>query len=249
LIFTITCSMLIPCIWWIILARKFKGVGRSASVGLLGYCIPQLLFITPISVFLSTSDVFSSISENSYFYAVFGAVIASVFETFGRFVVLKNVMKRDGRVVSVFATGLGHGTCESFISGGITYMVNLSVCFMINMNTLPKNENYENIKNDLMNLPVSDCFAAGIERISVLLLQAALYIILADFLLKNKKGIGLILCMFVQFVFISGISIISITFSSVWVTECAAAISSIAVALFAWNKRSTFPKEPEKQNL
>ena len=83
------------------------------------------------------SETGAKIQENTWLFALYGGLMAGLFEETGRFLAFKTVLKKHrGKDVNALMYGAGHGGCESAIVLGMTMINNLTYSVMINSGTI-----------------------------------------------------------------------------------------------------------------
>jgi len=76
-----------------------------------------------------------TILGNIWLYAVYGGLMAGLFEETGRFVAFSTVLKkRQNKDVNALMYGAGHGGFEAIMMVGVTYLGNLVFAVLINAN-------------------------------------------------------------------------------------------------------------------
>lgn len=126
-------------------------------------------------------------SNHPVYYAVYGAIVAGIFQETGKYVGLKKCMNsRQGRE-NAFLFGFGHGSFEAVAYGSSLTMGNIIIAFLVNsfgidgyfekLGITGKTaiEQKEAIQA-LIAIPPSDHIAAGTERLLALVFQTALTI-------------------------------------------------------------------------
>ena len=233
LCFTVLCSLVLPIGAWIFLVKKGKNMNRYILFGMFGFFIAQIILRTPMLMILGSEQWFADIANaNPIFYALFLSLSTAFFETAARYVIFKYAIKEDIGFSTALGTGFGHGACETLAYVGITSAVNLSVSIMINTNNLAKTENYETIKETLVSASASNYFAAGTERLIVVIIHIGLSVILAYFIQKNMSLTGFGICLAAHCIYDFTVKLISQVDLSVWVTIAAMAIFAAMTTAF-----------------
>lgn len=130
LILTILFMIIIPIVFFIYWRKKHKDQTKMSYLiaGMIGFLISArvlelgvhyvcLISKNPISHFLNT---------NTWAYALYGIVMAGIFEECGRYVIFKSIMKKHRTRENVVLYGIGHGGMEIFtviLPAMITYLV------------------------------------------------------------------------------------------------------------------------------
>ena len=247
LCFTVMCSLILPIGAWIYLVKKGKNMSRYILLGMFGFFAAQIILRVPMLQLLAAEPWFANFANsNPIIYALFLSFTTAAFETASRFIILKYAIKDNIKFGTALSVGFGHGACETLAYVGITSVVNLSVSLMINTNSLAKTENYEAIKESLVSASASSFFAAGTERIIVMLIHIGLTVIVAYFMQKNMDLTGFGICLAAHCVYDYTVKLISQIGASVWVTICAMAVFAAAIiAVTVYIKKQE--KEPAPQ--
>lgn len=126
-------------------------------------------------------------TNHPVYYAVYGAVVAGIFQETGKYIGLKKCMNsRQGRE-NAFLFGFGHGSFETIAYGSSLTMGNIVIAFLVNSFGIDGYFEKLGITGEdavaqteaiqqLIAIPPSDHIAAGIERLLALVFQASLAI-------------------------------------------------------------------------
>lgn len=189
LIVALTCTAL-PFIFLGYYRSKKKVKISSFFIGMAIYFLFALIGegLLSIVIFhgLSVSAFFNPVDHPVY-YALYGAVVAGIFEETGKYVGLKKWMNSRPGKENAFLFGVGHGSFEMVAYGSSLFMGNIIIALMVNSfgidGYLEKlgitGETAERQKEmicQLMAIPPVENAAAGIERILALIFQASLTI-------------------------------------------------------------------------
>lgn len=154
---------------------------------LFAFFVEQLFHVLVFSgLGLSLINILTR-SDHPVYYAVYGAVVAGVFEETGKYIGLKKCMgSRTGRE-NAFLFGFGHGSFEAIAYGSSLTMGNIVIAFLVNSFgidgyfeklgiTGETVAGQEQAIRELIAIPPSDHIAAGTERLLALVFQTALTI-------------------------------------------------------------------------
>lgn len=134
-----------------------------------------------LSVFLNRTD-------HPVYYALYGAIVAGVFEETGKYIGLKKWMPSRPGKENAFLFGVGHGSFETIAYGSSLFMGNIIIALMVNSFGIDGYLEKVRITDEaaitqqtalihqLMAIPPAENFTAGIERILALIFQASLTI-------------------------------------------------------------------------
>jgi len=173
-----------------------KGVFAAWAAGTLGFIIPQLLIRIPVLQFLVTLPEIRQFTETyPYIYVLLLALTAGLFESAGRLLVLKILLRKKLSYMAGLASGAGHGSIEAILLTGLTYVNNLIVSFFINAGLLktiiPNNPAMEeSIRQAILGTPSYMFLIGGLERIFTMMLHAALSVLLVYFILNRRAVLG-----------------------------------------------------------
>lgn len=144
--------------------------------------IPHTIFL------LMDNPVSRAINGNVVLYALYGGMMAGLFEEMGRYVAFHFLLKKYPEKETAVTYGIGHGGMECILVLGIGYLQYYTYGQLINSGTMDKMmASYEGNPEMLTSLKQlidtitgmhrSDCWMAGWERISALMIQVALSIL------------------------------------------------------------------------
>ena len=178
-----------------IVASVFKKKGLSQwgvfFIGMLGFFILQIVIRIPLLQFISGMPWYQSMAKNTVLIALFLGITAALFETFGRFMVFKWMLKKRQSYGDGLMAGLGHGAIEAILITGITYINNLVYSFIINLNlkdmllnSVPSassaHASIEAAINGLTTNPSYLFLYAGWERAMVIVIHIALSMLVLE---------------------------------------------------------------------
>lgn len=164
------------------LSSFFIGMAFYIVFALFGEHFFHVLILRGLSL-----SAFLKPSVHPVYYAVYGAVVAGIFQETGKYVGLKRCMNsRPGRE-NAFLFGFGHGSFETVAYGSSLTMGNIIIAFLVNSFGIDGYLGKLDITGelaaeqkaaiqDLIAIPPSDHIAAGTERLLALVFQTALTI-------------------------------------------------------------------------
>lgn len=125
---------IIPIVAFIVVRRKSKGIFGALIAGAFAFVIPQILIRIPIMQYvLPNMDWYVNLPENNVFlYALFLGFTAGLFETTGRYLTLKLLIKEKTSYYAGLSHGIGHGGIEAILIVGINTIVYAGYAFLIN---------------------------------------------------------------------------------------------------------------------
>lgn len=195
MMFSLAVAFGLPIGLYLYLWRKKKAAFFSCATGLMIFLVFAILLenIAHSIVLTATGSI---ISGNLFFYAVYGALMAALFEETGRFLGIKYIMRNHLTKENALMYGVGHGGIEAMFLLGITSINNLANAMMINdgsmsslLDSLDQSARQTTVQalSVLWETPSSLFFAAGFERVIAIALQIALSVLIYR-AVKERNG-------------------------------------------------------------
>lgn len=232
---TLFLSIGFPLFLWIYFARKKVGVSSVVICGALGFFVPQILIRLPIISVLALSEKWVELNQDNMLLSIAAfAFTAALFETVGRLVVFKTLLKNKINYNGGVAAGIGHGGIESIMLVGMTYINNIVFSFMINLDFLPDIDGIREAVDIIMNTPTELFLIAGFERVFTIMFHIAMSVLLCLFISKGKTFLGFLICMGLHFALDFVIPLMSVNNISIYIIEGILLI--IAVVCSLWIK-------------
>lgn len=219
-------------------------IGIAAMV-LFAFVLEQMVHF----VFLQ-SPVGKAVRENFALFAVYGGLMAGIFEECGRFIAMKFALKKKhGDAHNAIMYGAGHGGIEMFIILVFGMINNVIYSLMLNLGQAETllapldPANREIAQNAFDTLVATSPFlflASPIERILALTGQIALSVIVWFAVTKKKKGYLLVVAIFLHMI---------LDTSAVWLAQIGVPVLVVelevlaVVVLIALCARSIWKKE------
>ena len=149
----------------------------------------RMLEMIPHSLFLLSSNPISkAINGNVVLYVIYAATVAALFEETGRHLAFRFVLTKHPNKETAVTYGIGHGGIECVLVLGVTYIQYYAYGQLINSGSMDKmlsaykdssqsvdalNQLITNIKG----VTKMTCYMADLERISAMMVQIALSIL------------------------------------------------------------------------
>lgn len=149
----------------------------------------RMLEMIPHSLFLlSSNPVSKAINGNVVLYVIYAATVAALFEETGRYLAFRFVLTKHPNKETAVTYGIGHGGIECILVLGVTYIQYYAYGQLINNGSMDKmlsaykdssqsvdalNQLITNIKG----VTKMTCYMADLERISAMMVQVALSIL------------------------------------------------------------------------
>lgn len=149
----------------------------------------RMLEMIPHSLFLlSSNPVSKAINGNVVLYVIYAATVAALFEETGRYLAFRFVLTKHPNKETAVTYGIGHGGIECVLVLGVTYIQYYAYGQLINSGSMDKmlsayKDNSQSV--DALNQLITNikgvtkmtCYMADLERISAMMVQIALSIL------------------------------------------------------------------------
>lgn len=238
-IFSIVISIGFPIALMVVGNRKFGAKISTFFIGagtfvLFAFVLEQIMHIIVMGVFGLNAE------SNEWLYYLYGAAAAAVFEETGRIVAMKCFMKKRFDFPNAFMYGIGHGGIEAIVLGGISNISGLITMIMINsgvmqasLAALPADMQTQTIEglSTLWTTPGPLFFVSGIERVSAVILQIALSLIIYKGIKSGKKSI-VALAYGIHFL-VDFVAVACAPRLSIWVVEALIVVMAVASFMLA----------------
>ena len=236
----------IPIGIFLYLLIKKHNVIKPFFIGMGIFIVFQLLTRIPVLNMLSQKSWFLNLSSNSWIYGLFLGGTAALFETTGRFIAFKFLLKKNRTFVDGIGYGIGHGGIEAMALVGLTNINNLILMLAINSGvfqaltgSLPTST-VEMIYNQLTGISAGTFLLGGIERISVIIIQIALALLVL-YAVKYKEYKYLLLSFLIHACLDAGVVILPSRFNmSMGALEVLIGILAICMLVSMYRKRKSF---------
>ena len=256
-------AIAIPVMTFIILRKKLNGKTKSFFVGcgvfLVFALILEQVFKLPFYLISSIISLFSKIvnffNKNLLISSLFGALLAGLFEEFGRFTAFKTILQKElNDDFQSFMYGAGHAGMEIIAILFVSMVSNLYYSILINsgnINTLLSNSGGATahaillIKSQLINTKFYVFYLSIFERLFAFISHIS-FSVIVWFACKNKKDwFYLPIAIFLH----AGLDFVSVILSSmsypVWLIELFILLISVLNAIFAyftWKSKHSKPR-------
>ncbi len=188
MIFTIIVSLVFPITLIIIMRLKYKASLKSFFIGALAFFIVAQFIEGPINYYMIAvnKDTSNIIMSNPFIYMLYGGLMAGIFEETARYICFKYILKKERRIQDGISYGIGHGGCEAILIVGITYISNLIVSIGINNGSVSK-ETIGTLYDQLVGIQSHIWLIGGVERLSAIIIQIGLSLLVFKAIKDNKK--------------------------------------------------------------
>lgn len=207
---TLFITLILPVIIYIVYGVKSKNkiVWLAWLAGAAGFFVTQIIVRMPIMSVIQLAfgyEAYMGFVENHYLlYCFVLAITAALFEFIGRFVVAK-LLQKNASFTCGFAAGLGHGSIESMVIVGMTYVNNLLYILMINAGvfdtivaqaaaTGADVSALAALPETFINTPITMFYLAGFERVLTVICHIAMSLIVCYFVWNKQALKGSLIC-------------------------------------------------------
>ena len=228
--------------WWLV--RKYQIRWQTILIGAGTFIVFALVLEPILHQIVLKGPHGAAIMGNVWYYALYGGLAAGLFEETGRFLSMKFLMKREpSTALPGVGYGAGHGGVEMLIIFGLTMISNLALASMINsgqtdvlLANVPE-EQLAQVQAQFAQLAslTPGGIAIGLwERISALILQLGLSIMVWVAVRRGGKWLWLFPAAILLHALVDGVAVVlskSVGMVAVEVVICAMAV---AVGAMAW---------------
>jgi len=254
---TMAITLLLPVILTIIVAKKHKKVLLAVASGILSFFVLQVLIRIPLLQLTSKIKIETDLAI--FIYLFFMAFSAALFETVGRYIFIKLLLKQDFRYETGLAHGIGHGGIETIVLIGMSYINYLIFAFIINSgnlgtvtDALPQAaaEEILLLRDTLTNTNSYLFLVAGLERVFTIFIHIALSVLMM-YGFKTKKYYYFLIVLAIHFLVDFSVGIISTYIGSVIFAEILMLIIAglAIVIIFGFKNKFTENQEENRVDL
>ena len=234
IIINMSLGVLIPIVLLVYFKKKYQASIKSFLVG----CAVMFLFAMVLEQLVHSvvlgSSIGGTIQGNIWLYALYGALMAGLFEETGRFLAMRYVLKKEhGNVHNALMYGAGHGGFEMFVILSLGMINNLIYSVMIHLGqtqTLlePLDEaarvTLQTAFDTLIQTPSWHFLLSPMERLAAITAQIALSVIVW-YAAAGKKCKGSLLVLAI---------LLHAILDAVAVLAAKSGMSLIVVEIFVW---------------
>ena len=154
--------------------------------------IPHMLFV------ITDNPISRVVNGNAVIYALYGGLMAGLFEEIGRFVAFRFLIKKYPEKETAVTYGIGHGGIECMMILGVGYIQYYMYGQLINNGTIDKmleslagdaksQEAFQTLIDSIIHMEKSSCWIAGWERISALMIHIGISILVFQSVKVTQK--------------------------------------------------------------
>ena len=238
--------------WWAV--KKHKANLPAILFGAAVFLVFALVLESTVHQIVLKGARGAAIQGNILYYALYGGLMAGLFEETGRFVAMKFLLKKEPSTTRPgVAYGLGHGGAEMAVLFGLSMISTFAMAVMINAGQLDQltstapAEAQEQLAAQLEQIKTTGAGAYLIglwERFSALILQVSLSILVWAAARKGGKWLWLFPAAILLHALVDGVAVILAKHTGAVTVELIILAMAVAVAGLAWLvARKAFPKD------
>ena len=228
--------------WWAV--TKHQARLSTILIGGATFIVFALVLESLVHQVVLKGTYGEAIQGNVLYYALYGGLMAGLFEETGRFLSMKFLLKKEpSTTLPGVAYGLGHGGAEMLIIFGVSMLSTLVMAMMVNtgqtetlMGQVPA-EAQEQLAAQLEQIQAAKpgAYLLGLwERFSALILQVGMSILVWAAVRKGGKWLWLYPAAILLHALVDGLVVILSKNAGLVTVELIVMALAIAVAALAW---------------
>ena len=228
--------------WWAV--KKHHANPSTILIGAAVFFVFALVLESIVHQIVLKGDRGTAIQGNILYYALYGGLMAGLFEETGRFLAMKFLLKKEPATAKAgVAYGLGHGGAEMMLIFGLSMISTFAMAVMINagqtetlMSQVPAEaQDQLNAQIEQIRTTGAGSFLLGLwERFTALILQVSLSILVWAAVSKGGKWRWLFPAAILLHALVDGIAVILSKSAGLVTVELILLAMAIAVAGLAW---------------
>ena len=228
--------------WWIV--KKHNARLSTVLIGAATFIVFALVLESIVHQIVLKGPHGAAIQNNTLYLAIYGGLMAGLFEETGRFLSMKYLLKKEPTTVKpALAYGIGHGGVEMILLFGFTMISSLVMAAMVNagqtdtlLGQVPAEAQgqIQATISQLTDSGVGDWLMGLWERISALILHLSLSILVWAAVRKGGKWLWLFPAAILLHALVDGLAVILSKSATMLATEAIIFAMAIAVAGLAY---------------
>ena len=238
--------------WWVV--KKHRANLSTILIGAGVFVVFALVLESMVHQVVLKGPSGAAIQGNTLYFALYGGLMAGLFEETGRFLAMKFLLKKEPTETKPgVAYGLGHGGVEMAIIFGLSMISTLTMAIMVNLgqtdtllSTVPAEAKDQMTATfEQLKTTSAGTYLLGLwERFSAITLQVALSILVWAAARKGGKWLWLFPAAILLHALVDGLAVILSKSAGLVTVEIIVMALAIAVAALAWLvARRAFPAE------
>ena len=239
IIFGIAVPLLLA--WWMV--KKYRVKLSTILIGAATFIVFALVLESLVHNIVLKGPHGDTILNTPIYYALYGGLMAGLFEEIGRFLAMKFLLKKEpDRIMSGVGYGVGHGGAEMLLLFGLGTISTLVMAIMLNsgqtdalLAQTPASA-HEQLQEQLDKICTTQAptYLLGIwERISAIILQISLSVLVWTAVRKGGRWMWLLPAAILIHAFVDGLLVFLQKSVSMFGLEAICFIEALIVAWFA----------------
>ena len=241
-------------VWWAV--KKHNANLSTILIGAATFFVFALVLESLVHRLVLAGDRGAAIQGNVLYYALYGGLMAGLFEETGRFLSMKFLLKKEPTETKPGVSyGLGHGGIEMVLLFGFSMISVLTMAVMVNAGqtdallakTPEASQAALTAQFEQIKTTSAGTYLYGLmERLSALTLHMGLSILVWTAVRKGGKWLWLFPAAILLHALADGLTVIISKSASITAVELIVMAFAVAVAGLAWMvSRKAFPKVAE----
>jgi uncharacterized membrane protein YhfC len=228
--------------WWLV--KKHNASWRTILIGAATFIVFALVLESLVHNIVLKGPHGAAIQNNTLYFAVYGGLMAGLFEETGRFLSMKYLLKKEPTTVKpALAYGIGHGGVEMILLFGFAMVSYLVMAVMIKagqtdtlFSQVPAEAQgqIQAMISELTRANVGDWLSSLWERFSALLLHLSLSVLVWAAVRKGGKWLWLFPAAILLHALVDGIAVVLMRSTGTLVLETIIFAMAIAIASLAY---------------
>ena len=228
--------------WWLV--KKHNASWRTILIGAATFIVFALVLESLVHNIVLKGPHGAAIQNNTLYFAIYGGLMAGLFEETGRFLSMKYLLKKEPTTVKpALAYGIGHGGVEMILLFGFAMVSYLVMAVMIKagqtdtlFSQVPAEAQgqIQAMISELTRANVGDWLSSLWERFSALLLHLSLSILVWAAVRKGGKWLWLFPAAILLHALVDGIAVVLMRSTGTLVLETIIFAMAIAIASLAY---------------
>ena len=250
-------SALVCAVIPVVLLIVFKKKGADILPFFIGCAVFMLFALViegAINYGVSLTAFGKRILENPWSYAIYGGLMAGIFEETGRFIAFTTVLrKRRGNDMNALMYGAGHGGFEAVMTVSVSYAVYIVLMIMYRLGSLENlvpaeaMDQLALLMDQLIASPPTDFLLAIVERCSAIAIHIALSVMVWFGAKSGKKTflfpLAILLHALVDGILVLLVKLLALPTLAVEGVIAVCAVALILTAFVVWRRNHKKPTE------
>ncbi|MCC2686901.1 MAG: hypothetical protein K0R75_3800 [Paenibacillaceae bacterium] len=245
-------AFLVPLGLFVYFYQKYGFRIKPFLTGILVFILFSQVLEKLMHLYMLKGNSYTAIMlQQPYFFAVYGALAAGIFEEVGRYFGFRLLLRRNRERRDGIALGLGHGGIESLLLGMVAGVQSLMFARMLNGGKLDQlfsgqvsGPTMDQLKTQLTDTPWFMYVLGGWERVPALLLHIALSIVVL-YGIRRGRGIFLLYAILLHAGVDFFVALYQVKVLPIWFVEVVLVISAVASVAIIVRSKAWFAALPD----